>query len=264
MNNSAPKVSIITPMHNDSSFVRQTIESVLSQTFNDWEMLIVDDNSSDGSLAVAKEYESKQIRVFHNEKNMGAAYSRNVALREARGDFIAFLDADDWWAPEKLEKQIRFMENLKIDFSCTAYYRCRLDGSRVITTAPYIIGKKVMRACDYVGCLTAMYRREKIGLIQVEPSIKKRNDYAIWLQVSKKANCYFLAEPLAYYRVREGSISHVPAFRLLRYHKHLFRKQMKYCWVHSWFCALRNGYFSMKKRKDYVVPEGTQLDQVFF
>lgn len=259
-----PLVSIITPMHNDSAFVRQTIESVLNQTYQNWEMIIVDDCSTDGSSEIVSLYNDERIRLFRNEENMGAAHSRNVALKNATGDYVAFLDADDWWAPNKLERQIKFMQDLDIHFSCTAYYRVQSTGFKVIGTAPYVISKKRMRKCDYVGCLTAMYDRKAVGLIQVVPSIKKRNDYAIWLEVSKKYNCYFLAEPLAYYRIRQNSLSRIPAIKLLRYHKYLFRKQLRYSWIRSWFCALRNGYYSYQKRKDYIRPEGTELPKVFF
>ncbi|MBE6126839.1 MAG: glycosyltransferase family 2 protein [Erysipelotrichaceae bacterium] len=259
----SPKISVITPMHNDAEYVRQCIDSVLAQTYTNWEMIVVDDCSTDDSFEIVKSYGCEKIRLLHNDKNMGAAYSRNRALREADGDYVAFLDADDWWAPEKLERQLKFMQDLQIAFSCTAYYRMRVNGTRVIITAPYIMSHKRMKKCSYVGCLTAMYDRHKVGLIQVEETIRKRNDYAMWLQVSQRFDCYFLADPLAYYRVRENSLSRVSDFSLLRSHKYLFRKQMKYSWIHSWFCAVRNGYNSYRKRKRYVQPDGTELSNIF-
>lgn len=259
------KVSIVTPVHNDSAFIRQTIDSVLAQTHKNWEMLIVDDCSTDDSASVIATYQDERIRYFRNEKNMGAAYSRNRALREAKGDYIAFLDGDDWWAPTKLERQLAFMEKLQIQFSCTAYYRCYENGpegsNRPIVQAPWIIGKKLMLKCDYVGCLTAMYDAKAIGLIQISPDIKKRNDYAIWLHVCQKANCYFLSEPLAYYRVRKNSISRVSGWKLLKHHQFLFKTEMHYGWFHSWFCALRNAYWAVKKKKEYVT--NTPLDSVY-
>ena len=251
-----PLISIVTPVHNDAAFVRQTIESVLTQTYTNWEMIVVDDCSTDGSADIIHSYNDARIRYFRNEKNMGAAYSRNLALREAKGDYIAFLDGDDWWAPEKLEHQLKFMQKLKIQFSCTAYFRCHEDNNgekkNLIVTAPWVIGKKRMVRCSYIGCLTAMYDARAIGLIQINPGIKKRNDYAIWLHVCEKANCYFLPEPLAYYRIRQNSISRIPGWKLLRYHKILFRKEMHYSWIHSWFCAFRNAYWAVRKKEKYL------------
>lgn len=257
-------VTIITPMHNDGRFVRQAIESVLAQTYQDWEMIIVDDCSTDDSLSIANSYASERIRVIRNAENKGAAYSRNVALREAKGDYIAFLDADDWWAPNKLERQLKFMQDLGIQFSCTAYFRVQETGEKTLASAPYVISKKRMRRCSYVGCLTAMYDRRAIGLIQVKESITKRNDYAMWLQISERFPCYFLAEPLAYYRIRANSLSRISNRRLLKYHQKLFRIQMGYSWIRAWFCALRNGYYVLKKKDDYLYPEDTQLSKVFF
>ena len=258
-----PKVSIVMPVHNDGEFLENTIQSVLDQTYENWEILLVDDCSTDNSLAVAKGFHSDKIRIFQNPVNKGAAYSRNVALQHADGDFIAFLDGDDWWAPTKLEKQVSFMLAHKIAFSCTAYYRVKQDAPKTIITAPYIINRRKLLACDYVGCLTAMYDRRVVGLVQIDPSIMKRNDYALWLHVIEKADCYYFAEPLAYYRVRPNSISRISGRKLLRYHYILFRKELGYCWAHAWFCAFRNGYYVLKKRKKYVVHEEGQLAQVF-
>ena len=248
-------VSIVTPVHNDGEYVKQTIESVLHQTHKNWELLIVDDCSTDNSVEIIRSFSDPRIRLFRNEANMGAAYSRNLAMREAKGDYIAFLDGDDWWAPNKLERQLAFMNERKCDFSCTAYYRCYEDRPtyRPIAIAPDVIDRKRMIKCDYVGCLTAMYNAHAIGLIQISNSIQKRNDYAIWLHVSEKANCYFLNEPLAYYRVRKNSISRISGWRLIKYHQILFHTELKYNWIHSWYCAFRNAFWSYRKRKDFVI-----------
>lgn len=249
------KVSIITPIHDDASFLFSTIESVLNQTHQNWELIIVDDCSSDNPLLIIDSFSDERIRYFRNERNMGAAYSRNRALREATGDYIAFLDGDDWWAPNKIERQLAFMNEHDCVFSCTAYYKYFEDrpSYRPIVVAPQIIDRKLMIKCDYVGCLTAMYDAHKIGLIQINDSIQKRNDYAIWLHVSEKANCYFLNEPLAYYRVRKNSISRISGWKLIKYHQILFRTELKYNWIHSWYCAFRNAFWSYRKRKDFVV-----------
>ena len=112
-------VSIITPSYNTAMFIGETIESVLAQTYSNWELLIVDDCSTDNTDEVVSLYRDPRIHYFKNTKNSGAAFSRNKALREAKGKWIAFLDSDDLWKPAKLEKQIRFMVDNQYSFTCT-------------------------------------------------------------------------------------------------------------------------------------------------
>lgn len=204
-------VSIVMPMYNCAEFVAQSIESVQAQTYQNWELLIVDDLSNDNSLEIVKGYAEadQRIRLLRNERNSGAAVSRNYALREARGRWIAFLDSDDLWKPEKLEKQINFMEKNGYHFSYTQYEEMDDNGvpTGTMWTGPEKVTKALMFAYDYVGCLTVMYDAEHVGLVQI-PDLKKRNDYAMWLKVVKHCPCYLLAEPLAKYRVRtSGSIT---------------------------------------------------------
>lgn len=202
-------VSIITPSYNTGRFIEETIQCVLNQTYTNWEMIIVDDCSTDNTDEVVKPFLSDpRIRFLKNDKNNGAAVSRNRALREARGKWVAFLDSDDLWVPEKLERQIGFMEKNDCHFSYTDYIEVDDDGSPLGTlwTGPRKIGKARMTMFNYMGCLTVMYDRKYIGLIQVA-DIKKRNDYAIWVKVVKKCPAYLLNENLAAYRVRSsGSI----------------------------------------------------------
>jgi teichuronic acid biosynthesis glycosyltransferase TuaG len=118
-----PLISIITPCYNSEQYIRQAIESVLAQTYQNWEMIIVDDCSTDRGFQIALEYAEKysRIRVYRQEQNGGAAIARNKAIMESRGKYVAFLDSDDLWLPEKLEKQLRFMQENKSDFSFTEY-----------------------------------------------------------------------------------------------------------------------------------------------
>ena len=204
-----PLVSIITPCYNAAPFISQAIESVLAQSFGDWEMIIVDDCSTDNTDIVVGKIKDPRIRYIKNEKNSGAAVSRNRALREANGRWVAFLDSHDLWNPEKLEKQIRFMTKKKCYFSYTDYEEIDADGNKtnVFVTGPKVITKTRMFNYCWPGCLTVMYDKKKIGLIQIE-DIKKNNDYAIWLKICKKTRCYLLDEVLAEYRRgRSGSIS---------------------------------------------------------
>lgn len=202
-------VSVITPSYNTARFIPETIECVLNQTYTNWEMIIVDDCSEDHTDEVVKPYLADQrIKYFKNEKHSGAAASRNKALREAKGRWIAFLDSDDLWEPEKLEKQIRFMEKNAYHFSYTNYSEIDEAGKPLGTlwNGPKRIGKTRMTMFNYMGCLTVMYERDYVGLIQAG-DIERRNDYALWVKAVKKCPAYLLEENLARYRVRSsGSV----------------------------------------------------------
>mgnify|MGYP003171810395 CR=1 FL=1 len=204
-------VSIITPNWNCANLILETIRSVKAQTYPNWEIIIVDDCSTDNSNKVVESYmaEDGRIRFLKNDKNFGAALSRNYALREAKGRWIAFLDSDDLWEPKKLEKQLRFMVENGYKFSYTAYQEMDNDGREtgVVIRGPKHVSKLGMFAFCWPGCLTVMYDREVVGLIQIA-DIKKNNDYTMWLKICQKADCYLLDEVLAKYRRgRVGSIS---------------------------------------------------------
>lgn len=218
-------VSIIMPSYNTSQYIAETIQSVIDQSYQNWELIIVDDCSTDNTDYVVSKINDQRITFLKNKKNSGAAVSRNRALREAKGKWIAFLDSDDLWKPDKLEKQIQFMKKNNYQFSYTNYEEIDSNGMKknVVVSGPKIVTKKGMFNYCWLGCLTVMYNREAIGLIQIE-DIKKNNDYAMWLQVCKKANCYLLDEVLAEYRRgREGSISTHSYKELIKWHYKLFR-----------------------------------------
>lgn len=217
-------VSIITPAYNCATFLREAIESVRAQSYPNWEMIIVDDASSDGSLACAEGFGDPRIRCLRNEVRSGAAVSRNLALREARGRWIAFLDADDIWAPHKLERQLAFMKDNGYAFSYTGRGFMAEDATPInrYVTGPRRITKWGMFCFCWPGCLSVMYDSSVVGLIQVA-DLKKNNDYAMWLKVSALADCYLLDEDLATYRVRKGSISNHSYLSLIKWHYRMFR-----------------------------------------
>lgn len=218
-------VSIIMPSYNTEKFIKKTIESVVAQSYTNWELIIVDDCSPDNTDEVVKPFLSDQrIKYLKNEKNSGAAVSRNRALREAKGKWIAFLDSDDLWRPEKLEKQIRFMEEHGYAFTFTDYRIC-LNGEWMpyINTGPNVVNKRKMYDYCYFSTITVMYDRERIGLIQIE-NLRKNNDYAMWLQVIEKSNAYRLPECLSYYIKHDGSISSGTKSKLIKWHYKLFRE----------------------------------------
>lgn len=198
----------------------------MAQTYQNWELLIQDDCSTDGTDKVVQPFVEMDSRIKYecNPKNSGAAITRNNALRRAKGRWIAFLDSDDLWLPEKLEKQLRFMVKNGYKFSYTAY-REMDNGSRetgVEIHGPKHVSKLGMFAFCWPGCLTVMYDREAVGLIQIA-DIKKNNDYAMWLKVCRKADCYLLGEVLAKYRRgRVGSVSSHGYCTLIRWHYKLW------------------------------------------
>lgn len=241
------------PSYNTGNYIKETIESVLSQTYSNWELIIVDDCSTDNTDSVVAEFTDKRIIYLKNEENSGAAKSRNRAIREAKGKWIAFLDSDDLWESEKLEKQIRFMRENNYYFSYTEYEEIdensNLLGRHI--SGPGKISKRGMYNYCWVGCLTVMYDASAVGLIQVA-DIKKNNDYAMWLKICKKADCYLLNETLGKYRRRSGSISNHNYRTLINWHYKLFRIAENKSLIVAIMLTTRNIIFGIYKKVKYV------------
>ena len=248
-------VSIIMPSYNTADYIAESIQSVLEQSYTDWELIVVDDCSTNNTDEVIKPYLTDgRIKYFKNEKNSGAAVSRNHALREAKGKWIAFLDSDDLWMPDKLEKQIRYMEMNGYHFSYTNYSEINAEGQRngVTVTGPKRVTKTGMFNYCWLGCLTVMYDAETVGLIQIA-DIKKNNDYAMWLKVCKKADCYLLNEEFALYRRgRQGSISTQSIKKLIGWHYKLHKEADGQNSLVALFNTGRNLLFGFYKKKRYV------------
>ena len=211
ISNKQPLVSIITPNYNCGKFIALTIESVLAQTYTNWEMIIQDDCSTDESYEIACNYAKAdpRIKVFRNDKNSGAALTRNYAIDVSRGAYVAFLDSDDIWFPEKLEKQIDFMQKNNCDFVFSEYEQIGEDNKalgvkcRVISHLSYV----KMLFHTWTGCLTVVYEQQKFGKIHA-PDIPNNNDRALFLKVLKIAEkAQGMKECLALYRIRSRSIS---------------------------------------------------------
>lgn len=247
-------VSIIMPSYNTERYIRESIDSVLAQTYTQWELIIVDDCSTDNTDEVVSDYLNDfRIRYIKNNRNSGAAVSRNRALKEAKGKWIAFLDSDDLWLPDKLEKQISFMKDNGYHFSYTKYYEIdedsRPNGKSV--TGPKRITRHGMYNYCWPGCLTVMYDAEYIGMVQIA-DIKKNNDYALWLKVCRKADCYLLNETLAQYRKRKGSISNHGYMKLIKWHYKLYREAEKSSSISALVQTFRNLFFGILKKTRYV------------
>ena len=251
-------VSIIMPSYNTANYIAGSIESVLNQSYTNWELIIVDDASTDNTDIIVEQYlKDKRIKYLKNERNSGAAVSRNKAIANASGRWIAFLDSDDLWSESKLEKQISFMEKNKYYFSYTNYYEIDSEGNslNVRVTGPKKVTKKMMYNYCWPGCLTVMYDARFIGLLQIR-DIRKNNDYAMWLKISKKANCYLLDEYLASYRRgRHGSISTHSYWKLILWHYKLWRDAERFGVIHSWINTFRNLIFGLYKKKKYVLRD---------
>jgi len=202
-------VSIITPCYNSEKYLAETIESVLVQTYTNWEMLIVDDCSKDNSLGIAQNYKDKRIIVVKQEESGGAAKARNRAIEMSQGEYLAFLDSDDLWLPQKLEKQLRFMKENNCDFSFTEYEHIDENGkplgkiAKVIKTLSY----KKMFFHDFVGCLTVMYKQDQNNKC-FGPLLESCNDYALFLRILKHVErAMGCNELLAKYRIVHNSLS---------------------------------------------------------
>lgn len=218
-----PLVSIITPNYNCEKYICETIESVLNQTYKNWEMIIIDDCSTDNSLEVIKKYEKEsRIRIFRNDINRGVSYSRNRGIEESKGKYIAFLDSDDLWKKDKLEKQIKFMEDKDIVLSYSSYQKINEDGSERgrIKVPQKLDYNELLKNC-LIGLLTSIYKKESLKEIRFKEV--KSEDYIFWLEVLKKIDfAYGLKEELAYYRVLKKSRSS-NKFAIVKYHWYIYR-----------------------------------------
>lgn len=248
-------VSVIMPSFNTANYIAESIQSVLVQSYKDWELIIVDDCSTDDTDGVVKPFlADKRIRYLKNEKSSGAAVSRNRAIREAKGKWIAFLDSDDLWMPDKLKKQVSFMEKNSYHFSYTGYSEIDTEdhANGITVTGPRKITKTGFFNYCWPGCLTVMYDAETVGLIQIA-DIKKNNDYAMWLKVCRKADCYLLDEALALYRRgRTGSISTHSIITMIGWHYKLYKEAEGQNVVAACFNTGRNMVFGLYKKKRYV------------
>ncbi len=217
-------VSIIMPTYNCAKFIGETIKSVIAQTYSNFELIIVDDCSKDNTKDVVNSFDDERIKYYKLEKNSGAAVARTTAMNMAKGKYMAFLDSDDLWMENKLERQLKFMKDNNYNITCTAYEQVNEDGeslNKVIKTKKKADYNRILLDCP-VGNSTVMYNVEALGKFEV-PNIRKRNDDALWLQMLKKEKyIYGMDEVLAKYRIRSNSISS-NKLSLIKYHWQLYR-----------------------------------------
>ena len=218
-------VSIIMPSYNAEKFIRESINSVLAQTYQNWELLITDDVSKDNTVSIVKQYAKNEPRIQLVEKtnNGGAGVARNDSILRAKGRYIAFLDSDDLWMPEKLSKQISFMQHNNVPFSYTGYQKFTGDKKllgEIIPPAETTYNE--LLNSNVIGCLTAIYDCQEIGK-QFMPTIRKRQDMALWLHILKLTpKAVGIQESLAYYRVDVGMSSN--KIEMLKWQWRLYRE----------------------------------------
>ncbi|MED4300185.1 glycosyltransferase family 2 protein [Geobacillus stearothermophilus] len=203
-------VSIVTPVYNAEKYLKYTIESVINQDYDNWELIIIDDCSKDNSRLIAERYmkKDKRIKLISLEKNRGVAYARNIGIKAAKGRYIAFLDSDDLWYPNKLSKQLDFMKKNDYYFTFSSYELINDEGIRLnkVIKAPNIVDYKRLLKGNPIGCLTVMIDKKRIEDIEM-PEIR-HEDYATWLNITKNGNiAYGLNEILALYRKSRNSLS---------------------------------------------------------
>lgn len=246
-------VSIITPSYNCERFIRQTIESIIAQTYSNWELLVTDDCSTDATRSIVEEYAAvdSRIKLHCLEKNSGAGVARNEAIRSARGRYIAFCDSDDMWLPNKLEVQLRAMDESGCPVGYASYLTCDEDGNQngIVVAYKEISYREILRD-DSLGFLTCIYDTDRLGKVYL-PDLRKRQDWGLKIALLKKSGrAVGVIEPLAVYRLRSGSLSN-KKFGLVKYNVQVYREVLKYSPLHAWTKFLFDfmpHYFAKKLR----------------
>ena len=224
-------ISIITPSYNSEKYLKECIESVLNQTYSNWEMLIVDDASIDGSRSIIESYSSKESRIkaILLDENIGAAEARNIAIDRSEGRYIAFLDSDDIWFPEKLDIQLMFMRDNKYSFTFSSYEVITEDGLKVTSriSVPIKISYSQYLKNTIIGCLTVMIDKSKFDNIKM-PILRSSHDMALWLDLLREEGyAYGIQQPLAQYRnVKSSNTSNkfkaaCDVWKVYRHHENL-------------------------------------------
>lgn len=248
-------VSIIILSHNRGRFVEESVRSILAQTYTDWELLFYDVNSKDdtGSRMMHFMEQDARIHVSKMPYRSGTTLAMNAALKEAKGRWVAFLKCGDTWEPEKLERQIAFMEMNGYAFTYTNFQKHgQLFRNRaLIQSGPQKLTHEDMMKCCWPGDLTVMYDAETVGRIQVE-DFKHNNYYALWLKVSEKADCHLLPECLAKLRTPQSTIMEYLLTDKLNWRYRVYRKELGKNPFSAIWMTLRCLYFASLKRVKYV------------
>lgn len=204
-------VSVIMPAYNAERTIVEAIESVLNQTFTDFELIVINDDSKDGTLQIIKDFISKdkRVKLINNENNLGVSESRNKGVTSAKGEFIAFLDSDDMWRNDKLEKQLEIMKNCDAALSYTASAFINQSGKahNYIMEAEERTSLNTLLRKNLISCSSAMVKTDIMRTVKM-PSDKMHEDYYAWIMILKKYKyAYGVNEPLLVYRLSANSKS---------------------------------------------------------
>lgn len=258
-------VSIIMLSKNKAQYVEESVRSVMAQTYQNWELLFLDDNSKDDTITKMMDLKDEgkiknvdytiidRIKVSQTVTDRGVSVNRNGSLKEARGKWIAFLDVGDVWAPDKLEKQIKFMAENNYSFSYTEY---GLMNNKSQNRGVVISGKEHLTHKDFLKCcwpayLTVMYDAEKVGKVRGR-IVKSNNDYALWLQISDNHDCHLLNENLATMRTPYGIFSRFLRTDKVKWRYECYRTEEDLGPITSFFYTVRNGWYGIRKWMNYV------------
>ena len=245
------KISVIVPVYNVEQYLERCAESIINQTYKNVEIILVDDGSTDSSGRLCDELAKKddRIMVVNTEKNMGVVKGRNHLIDLANGKYIAFLDADDYWHSQKLEKQINFMKEKGAAISCTEYTRVREDETKINEVViKEEISYKDMLKNNYLGCLTVIYDAQKLGKRYFKQR-DKNEDYVLWLEIVKEVKViYGLKENLAFYRVLDNSRSS-NKFKTAKVRWEIYRNEEKLSFFSAIYYFIHYAFFALKKSK---------------
>lgn len=243
-------VSIITPTYNSEKFLSETINSIINQTYSNWELLITDDCSNDNTVEVIKKYilKDKRIKLFELKENSGSGVARNNSIKHAKGRYIAFCDSDDKWRYEKLEKQLNFLKSKSLSFTFCSYDVTNENGDFIKTiNAPLELSFSKLLKNNYVGCLTAIYDQESLGKLYMS-EMRKRQDWTLWLKILKLiGNSSGQIESLALYRDRSKSISS-NRFAMLKYTWLIYSNELGFSFIKSFSYLIKFLFYYIKKK----------------
>lgn len=243
-------VSIITPTYNSEEFISETMNSIINQTYQNWELLITDDCSNDNTVEIVKQYilKDKRIKLFELKDNSGAGVARNNSIKNAKGRYIAFCDSDDKWKPEKLDKQLNFLKSKSLSFTFCSYDVTNENGDFIKTIkAPLELSFSKLLKNNYVGCLTAIYDQEVLGKLYMS-EMRKRQDWTLWLKILKLiGNSSGQIESLALYRDRSKSISS-NRFEMLKYTWLIYSNELGFSFIKSFSCLIKFLFYYIKKK----------------
>ncbi len=263
MDDMSPRISIISPCLNGMAYLPQSVGSAQDQTVTDWELLLVDDGSDDGSHEWALEMARRDPRIvpLRTSGHTGASRARNFGMERARGRFIAFLDCDDWWHPRKLEHQLAALGPDRAAFCCSPYHVCDAAGrpQRLQLVDPPLTSRRYLHKQFVIGCLTVLVDTALTGPFRFPDHLHKAEDFVVWYDLLRRGELLGMAavstdEPVAYYRVHGGGQSH-SKLRHAAAHWHIYVHALGLTLPMALRCFLAYGFNGMLDRlRRPVVP----------